>query len=81
MKIPGNLGATTYKNTYDWDLGYKFERNEIIREWDPKPVWEKTEIKFFHVILNKNHQKSGLKLKNLGIRIKMLNINYLLIKL
>ena len=65
MKIPGNLGATTYKNTYDWDLGYKFEGNEIIREWDPKPVWEKTEMKFFHVILNKRPPRIGIEIKEL----------------
>ena len=58
MKIPGNLGATTYKNTYDWDLGYKFEGNEIIREWDPKPVWEKNRNEIFSCDFEQKNTKN-----------------------
>ena len=51
------------KTTNDWDLGYNFEGNEIIREWDPKPVFENTEMKFFMGFSTKNDEELGLKFR------------------
>ena len=63
---PRKRGVISYKKTTnDWDLGYNFEGNEIIREWDPKPVFENTEMKFFYGI---SHKKTTPKL-GLGVRV------------
>ena len=61
---PRKRGVISYKKTTnDWDLGYNFEGNEIIREWDPKPVFENTEMKFFMGFSTKNDEELGLKFR------------------